>query len=460
MVDSGRKTLLVIDDEMTFCIAVKEYLESDRLEVLTAHSLAEGRAACVGHWVDLVLLDQRLPDGDGYTLVPSILEKNDLAKIIFITAYPSFENAVRAVRTGAHDYLSKPLDLEELKLVITSMLRTLSLEQVVQLRAYEQEREREQVVIVGTSGGLLGVQRLVQSANQTDAPVLITGETGTGKNLISKAIHYHSGRSRGPFVDINCSTLPENLIEAELFGSERGAYTGSVAAKKGLFEMADGGTLFLDEIGELPLHLQPKLLSVIDDSVVRRIGGTSFRRVNVRIIAATNADLESRLGRTFRRDLYYRLSVIRIHVPPLRERKQDLTELCEHILKRVLRKPQLSLTKAEQDRLSAYDWPGNIRELKNVLERASLMQQGEEYCPSRLLTPAQATFDTCGPSQSTGEPTYGSITLAEYERRLIAGTLRHFDGNMAQTARSLDMSLSTLKRRMIEYGITRSTGSD
>jgi DNA-binding NtrC family response regulator len=460
MVDSGRKTLLVIDDEMTFCIAVKEYLESERLEVLMAHSLADGRAVCSRHWVDLVLLDQRLPDGDGYTLVPSILEKNDLAKIIFVTAYPSFENAVRAVRTGAHDYLSKPLDMEELKLVVISMLRTQGLEQVVQLRNYEQEREREQTVIVGVGGGLAGVERLMESATQTDSPVLITGETGTGKNLISKDIHYRSARSRGPFVEINCSALPESLIEAELFGSERGAYTGSVATKKGLFEMADGGSLFLDEIGEMPLHLQPKLLSVIDDGVVRRIGGTSFRRVKVRVIAATNTDLEVQLGKTFRRDLYYRLSVIRIHVPPLRERKQDLPELCEHILKRVLGRPHLSLTKTEQDRLAAYDWPGNVRELKNVLERAALVQQNEDYYPSRLLVSAQAASNPCESAQPSGEPAYGSITLAEYERRLIAATLRHFQGNIAQTARSLDMSLSTLKRRIVEYGIARTTGPD
>jgi DNA-binding NtrC family response regulator len=458
MTRSGRKTLLIIDDEETFCVAVRDYLESEQLEVLTAHSLAEGRAACARSWVDLVLLDQRLPDGDGYTLVPSILEKNDLAKIIFVTAHPSFENAVRAVRTGAHDYLSKPLDLNELKLVVTSMLRTLDLEQVVQLHAYEQARESEHAVIIGARSGLAEVEQLVRSATQTEAPVLITGETGTGKNLIAKSIHYRSARSKAPFVGINCSALPESLIEAELFGNERGAFTGAVSAKKGLFEMADGGTLFLDEIGDMPLHLQPKLLSVIDDGVVRRVGGTSFKRVDVRIIAATNSALEGALDKTFRRDLYYRLSVLRIHIPPLRDRRQDLAALCEYILKNVLCKPQLALSPTELEQLAAYDWPGNVRELKNVLERAALVQQAGDFRPSLLLARAPERPETARPSEIAHKLEYGAMTLAETEKRLIAGTLRHFDGNIARTARTLGISLSTLKRRMTEYNISRTNG--
>jgi DNA-binding NtrC family response regulator len=332
MLELRKRTLLIIDDEKVLCETLTDYLQGNGLSVLSAGTGAEGLAICSQKRVDVVLLDQKLPDGEGHALAPAILERNDQTKIIFITAFPSFENAVKAVRTGAHDYLSKPLDLEELKLTVDRMLRTQDLEQVAQVHAYEQERDQARAVIIGSGGGLAGVEQIIMSATKTSAPVLITGETGTGKSLVAKSIHYLGPLSKAPFIDINCAALPENLIEAELFGYEKGAFTGAVATKKGLFEMADGGTLLLDEIGELPVHLQTKLLHALEAGEVRRVGGTTPRKVKVRVIAATNADLVNILGKTFRQDLYYRLNVIQIHLPPLRERKQDLPALCEHLL--------------------------------------------------------------------------------------------------------------------------------
>ncbi len=447
----SKKTLLVIDDEKSFCMAVRDYLEGETLNVLTANTGSDGIDVCSKRSVDVVLLDQRLPDGDGHNLVKDILKRNEQAKIVFITAYPSFENAVMAVRSGAYDYLSKPLDLDELRLVVERAVHTLELEQVAQIHEFEQERESELAVIIGREGGLAETAALVDSARKTDAPVLITGETGTGKNLVAKAIHYRAGAKSGPFISINCAALPENLIEAELFGYERGAFTGAVGSRKGLFEMADGGSLFLDEIGEMPYHLQSKLLSAIEEGSVRRIGGTTSRTIKVRMIAATNSTIEKNLGTTFRKDLYYRLSVIRIHVPALRERTQDIPGLCRYFLEKINSGDMLDLTPHEMENLIRYSWPGNVRELSNVLERAALVQRGGPFRPSLLL-------GISAPSDPSGVPTLGKEegsmpTLAEAERRLITAAFHRYTGNLTRTAEALDISLSTLKRKVREYGL-------
>ncbi len=455
----GRKTLLVIDDEKGFCDALADYLQDDDLAVLSAQSGADGLAACSRTRIDVVLLDQKLPDGEGHALAPAILERNDQTKIIFVTAFPSFENAVTAVRTGAHDYLSKPLDLEELKRTVRRMLRTIELERMAQVHVYEQDRERARAVIVGSSGGLAGVEALVASAAKSAAPVLITGETGTGKSLVAKSIHYLSSLAGEPFIDINCSALPETLIEAELFGYEKGAFTGAVGAKKGLFEMADGGTLFLDEIGEMPMHLQTKLLHALESDEVRRIGATTAVKVRVRVIAATNSDIERTVGKTFRQDLFYRLNVIQIHMPPLREHREDIPALCDHLLKSIEWGRSLSISGAEMERLKAYDWPGNVRELRNVLERAALVQHDREYRPSLLLGSPAERSGSAAPSPAAG-PENGIITLEESEKRQIAAALDHYQGNIARTAKALGTSLSTLKRRIRQFGLQRSTGSN
>ena len=449
MVDSMRRTLLIIDDEKGFCEAVRDYLGSERLEVLSAHTSSEGSRLCAERKIDIVLLDQKLPDGEGHALAPGILDKNEQAKIIFITAFPSFENAVTAVRMGAFDYLSKPIDPEELKIMVERAMRTLDLEQVELIQNYTRDKERTAAVIVGKSGSFPEVVRIVEMAAASRAPVLITGETGTGKNLVAKTIHYTGPRADSAYVSINCAAIPENLIEAELFGHEKGSFTGASGAKKGLFEMADGGTLFLDEIGEMPLHLQTKLLSVLEDGTVRRIGGTVVRPVQVRIIAATNADIEQNLGKTFRKDLYYRLSVIRIHVPPLREHGDDIPELCSHILAEISSGKKRDLPKEELDKLKAYEWPGNVRELRNILERAFLLQQGAFLCPSQLIEKPAMTVKRVSPSSVVDRELK---TMEQTEQEMIELALAKYSGNVTQSARALGISLSTLKRKIKGYG--------
>ncbi len=421
--------------------------------MITAHTAADCLAVCSRIRVDVALLDQKLPDREGHTLCPPILECNDQTKIIFSTAYPSFENAVKAIRAGAYDYLSKPFELEELRLAINHAFRTLDLERVEQIQNYRTDKEMEETVLVGGRGGLAQVQELVEAAARVDSPVLITGETGSGKNVVAKAVHFSGPFRQAPFISINCAAIPENLMEAELFGYDKGAFTGAVAARKGIFEMAEGGTLFLDEIGEMPLHLQSKLLGVLDDKRIRRIGGESVRFVDVRIIAATSADVEAAIRqKKFREDLYYRLSVIKIHVPPLRERLQDIPDLCRHFLSKNCKGREIILADSEVSRLKMYDWPGNVRELRNILERAVALRKGPYITPSDFIGNSRACPEPQSDVSVSGA-TQGDSTLEAMEKNHIRNALRQFSGNYTRTARAMGISLSTLKRKIKRYGI-------
>lgn len=454
MADSIRKTLLIIDDDKLFCDVMRDYLTSGEMQVFTANTGKEGLDTFLRGNVDVVLLDQNLPDLEGHTLCPALLEHNEQTKIIFITAHPSFEGAVKAIRAGAFDYISKPFELEELSMTVASAFKTLALEKVALVEDYKSRKESEDAVIVGSSYALKEILRLVDLAASTNAPVIITGETGTGKNVIAKSIHFHSAARKNAFISINCAALPENLIEAELFGYEKGAFTGAVASKRGIFEMAEDGTLFLDEIGEMPIHLQTKLLSALEDKKIKRLGGDSIRPVNVRIIAATCLDLEDGMGKTFRNDLYYRLSVVRIHIPPLRERREDIPELCSYLLKKIGGGRDFRIDETDLRKLMDYDWPGNVRELKNIIERATILQKGPLIRPSELLLKA------CGPVQTAPAPDIiGSngdiIPLEDMEKAHISRALQKLSGNYTQSAKALGISLSTLKRKVGEYGLKK-----
>lgn len=449
-IQKSRKTILIIDDDKTFCQSIKEYLESDSVEVFIANNAEEGRAASSRGNIDIVLLDQKLPDAEGDTLCAPVLKHNEQAKIIFITAHASFEGAVKAMKSGAFNYLSKPFELEELDHAIEQATRTSELEKIEQIQRYQLDKESGEVVLIGENGGLSVLRDLIQSAALVEAPVLITGETGTGKNVLAKAIHYRGPFRRAPFISINCAALPENLIESELFGYEKGAFTGAVSAKRSIFEMADGGTLFLDEIGEMPLHLQAKLLGVLEDKKIRRLGGETVKTVNARIIAATGKDLEKELDKTFRKDLYFRLSVIRIHIPPLRERRQDIPELCDYFIRKFQGGKEISLPEPELATLRSYQWPGNIRELSNVLERAVILHKGPgPISPSKLLCSPVAQADITQGIASNGELRY----LDEMEKEYIKYALDKLSDNYTQTAKALGISLSTLKRKVKEYGL-------
>ncbi len=445
------RTILIIDDDKLFCDAVGDYLKAS-MRVLIAHTGDEGLAACASGTVDVVLLDQNLPDREGHTLCQAILNCNDRTKIIFITAHPSFETAVKAIRAGAHDYLSKPFELEALNHSIGNALKTIDLEKVAQIEKYKSAKESENVLFVGESTALTEIRKLIDLAASSSAPVLITGETGTGKSMAARAVHYNSKVKDKAFISVNCAALPENLIEAELFGYEKGAFTGAVAARRGLFEMAEGGTLFLDEIGDMPMHLQTKLLSATEEKCIRRLGGETIRPIDIRIMAATSADIENSLGKTFRSDLYYRLSVISIHLPPLRERPADLPAICAYLLQKITHGQDVRLSLDEEQRLMRYNWPGNVRELRNVLERAVLLHGGAaDIRPSELLTSPREVCTQSEQAQLRDENRI--IPLEELERIHIRSALEKLAGNYAQTARHLGISLSTLKRKIKEYGL-------
>ncbi len=447
-----KRNILIVDDDRNFCMSVEEYVTSDYAEVSVAHTAKECLDICSKKQVDLLLLDQQLPDAEGHTLCPAILNFNNQTKIIFTTAFPSFENAVKAVRAGAFDYLSKPFELEELGLAITRALRTGDLEKVEQFQNYRSDKERVEHVLVGESRAIADIHRLISLAADADAPVLITGETGSGKNVAARSIHYGGQFRHSPFISINCAALPESLIEAELFGYEKGAFTGAAAMKKGMFEMAEGGTIFLDEIGEMPVALQAKLLGVLDDGTYRRLGGTTPLHAQVRVIAATSVDLGKAIkARTFREELYYRLGVIKIHLPPLRERRDDIPVLCEVLITKVAKGRQLRLAGGQIEKMLQYNWPGNVRELRNVLERAVILQQGSELHPAELL--AVTAGKARQPLMTTEQkPAAGSSAkLDDIEKNHILTALAEHSGNYSRAARAVGISLSTLKRKLKKY---------
>ena len=439
--------ILLIDDDRLLGSAVSTALRLGGHEVTAVHTAGEGLAACERLAPDVVIIDEKLPDGKGHALCGPILEIAAEAKIIFITGYPSFDTVVRALKAGAHDYLSKPFELAELEHSVARALGTIVLEHARCVQRYRDEKEREEsAVLRGATAPGLG--ELIDVATRADAPVLITGETGTGKSLAAKAIHHEGKRRKGPFVAINLASIPDGLVEAELFGWERGAFTGAVGRREGVIEMAERGTLFLDEIGEMPLALQAKLLAVLEDRVVRRLGGRAGRVVDVRIIAATNADLEDLVARrAFRSDLYFRLDVVRLHLPPLRERTDELPAIIASLLSQLAPRGRApALASGEIDKLASYAWPGNIRELRNVLERALLIQH-DALTPSAVLS--TRSTDSGPPRSDRDAGADGALlTLAEVERRHIERALQRHDGNLTRAAAALGISLSTLKRRV------------
>lgn len=445
--DKRLATILAVDDDKSLCTLLAHHLEGRSFRLLTAHDKAQALYASRRHRIEVVLLDQQLPDGRGVDLCAAILKQHVGAKIIFMTAYPSFRNAVDALKAGAHDYLSKPFELEELDLALNRCLRTIDLERVEKVQAYHRRCNRQQTVLVGAEGGLASVATLIERAAANQAPVLITGETGTGKGIVARYIHYHSSRQEDPFININCGALSEQMIESELFGHEKGAFTGADRLRQGVFEIASGGTLFLDEIGTLPFHLQSKLLGVLDDGMVRRLGGQRAIQVDARIIAATNIDLGAAFheGR-FREDLYYRIGVVTIHLPPLRERPQDIPALCAHFIGDIGGVSELVLAESEIAKLQVYHWPGNVRELRNTIERAIMLRAGSTLTPSRFLSFETPPATTSPLQKSTGMDRI--LTLDEVVRQHIQRTLAQCGGNRTRAAQLLGISRSTLKRKI------------
>ncbi len=373
--------------------------------------------------------------------------------MIVITAYSSVEKAVEAMKQGAYDYLVKPFSRDELILVIEKAFSLLGLQEENHRLKDELEHQHDFSHMVGISDGMQGVFEIVRRVAPTEASVLITGESGTGKELIARAIHQGGERGKGPFIAINCAAIPANLLESELFGHVRGAFTGAVHDRTGKFEQADGGTLFLDEIGEMPMELQPKLLRVLQEMEVEPLGG-KIRSVNVRIIAATNQDVEAAIeeGR-FREDLYYRLSVIPIELPPLRKRAEDIPLLIEHSLKRLNTGNAVNFTDAALDCLATYSWPGNIRELQNTVERMVVLNRGEPIDLHHL--PAQLRSTSCKSKNNVVELPPEGYPLEAIEREVVVQALERNGWNKAQTANFLQVPRHTLLYRIEKYDIKK-----
>lgn len=457
-------TILIIDDDPSLRRMARILLEKDRHTVIEAGDGQRGVELYETADPDVVLLDLGMPVMDGLEACRLMrrLPKNVPPPVLMMTAYTDGPTVEQAFEAGATDFVAKPAQWTVLRQRITHLARmrqaekrVAELHQVEQVQHYAEEIESESATLVGNDPTFASIRQLVRVAAASDATVLITGETGTGKNVVAKAIHYAAESRRRSFLSVNCAAIPETLIEAELFGVARGAYTGAVNPRKGIFELADGGTLFLDEIGEMPLALQSKLLGVLEDRTVKRIGGEETRAVDVRVIAATNVPPEEavRQGK-LRRDLYYRLNVIHIHLLPLRERTGDIPALCEHFARTLAPNRRVRFPAEELAALQAYDFPGNVRELRNIVERSLLLQRDETLCPSALLgKPSNTTVSGPRPEPAT-PPANGPIaTMEEVERRHLTETLARLGGNQTRTAQALGLSLSTLKRRLKEFGL-------
>jgi DNA-binding NtrC family response regulator len=444
-------SLLLVDDERFFSDVVRDELTSPALSVSTADSAAAARAALERQTFNVVLLDNQLPDGFGASLVPSIRRASEHTRIILITANPTVAGAVSVMQAGAFDYLSKPFGIDDLKAAIARALTA--------ARHSDNDARPMPVAPPPTRPDDATTPRetmaLIARAARTMAPVLITGETGTGKTVAARAIHDGSPRSAGPFIAVNCAALPESLAEAELFGVESGAFTGATGVKKGRFELAHEGTLFLDEIGEMPIGIQVKLLSALEDRRIQRLGAERDRPIDVRIIAATNSDLDRAIAdRRFRLDLFYRLSVLRIALPPLRTRPDDVATLATYFLRQLVGadEPLVTLADGEAERLAAYPWPGNIRELRNLCELTALVQPHDLGRPSALLGQLATSLDGGQPSAAlTMPPT--TLSLAEVERRHVLAVLASCADNVSRAAERLGLARSTMKRKLREYGV-------
>lgn len=457
------RELLIVDDDLLFCDLVKIACEDEQTGVTIANSLAEARSVCFMGTFDAVLLDNNLPDGNGLELLSDILAANDKTKVILATAFPSFDHAVKAIKQGAYDYIAKPVDMEELLSTVDRAFEASRLQALEQVATYQADRQRRESVMIGFDPAKFNIRDMIRRAASSDASVLITGETGTGKNVIAKMIHHLGNSVTSPFITINCAALPETLIESELFGVEKGAFTGATQSRKGLFELAEGGTLFLDEIGEMPPLLQAKLLSALEDRRIRRIGSEKERAINVRVIAATNAAPEKAIKNgDFRSDLFYRLSVIRMHVPALRERLEDIADLTRYFIEKFAPGRRITITEDEIERLCTYSFPGNVRELSNIIERALILQEGDRIFPSQLL---EVTEDVAQKKSVSSENAFLNIenavqenlSLTELERRYIIAVYDGYGRNMARASSALGISFSTIKRKLQSFGL-RSPG--
>jgi DNA-binding NtrC family response regulator len=455
-------TILIVEDEQKMARLLELNLAEEGYSTLAAKDAETGLKLLRQEKIDLVLTDLKLPGMDGLEFLQAVKRSNAQIPVILMTAYGTVETAIEAMKAGASDYVLKPFSMEEIKLIIHKELDVRRLrEENRDLREALGERYRfENIVAQGAK--MQEVLAVVERVAPTNSTVLLGGESGVGKDMIARAIHQHSRRASGPFIKINSTAIPENLLESELFGYEKGAFTGAMTAKPGKFELADKGTIFLDEIGDVPAAIQSKLLRVLQEREFERLGGTKTLKVDVRVVAATNQDLRAALEQgTFREDLYYRLNVVPISIPPLREHKEDIPYLVDHFLARLAResaKPITGLTPAAMRVLMDFHWPGNVRELENIIERAVALSTGTMLDVGDIrLDVGPGGAGVVGPGMSATDASRPflppGMTLEQYEDEIIKEALRRANGNKSQAARLLGLSRNAFRYRLSTLGM-------
>jgi two-component system nitrogen regulation response regulator NtrX len=451
-----RESILIVDDESGVRASLSGILSDEGYRVDTADTGEDCLTRLTQAGYDLVLLDVWLPGMDGLEVISKVRKLDPDLPVVMISGHGTIETAVKAVRLGAIDFVEKPLSLEKTLVVVRNALRQRRLEREVRSLRHE---VAQKWLMVGESPAMRGLRAEITRAAPSHGRVLIFGENGTGKELVARNIHLQSRRSRGPFVEVNCAAIPEELIESELFGHTRGAFTGAHAARKGKFELAHGGTLFLDEVGDMSLKTQAKVLRVLQEQRVEPLGGGPATPVDVRVIAATNKNLLQQIERNlFRDDLYFRLNVIPFHVPPLRERREDIPLLARHFITRLAmeygRRPK-ELTGEALEALAALSWPGNVRELHNVIERLFIMSSDDQIRAEDIPQPSLGRSESAPGSVAPQKA--GSMTLMEarnaFERQYIWKTYQACGGNMSRTAEALKVERSNLYRKMKSYGL-------
>src|SRR5579872_7391698 len=466
--------ILVVDDERLVRWSLRQKCEEWGYQVVEAAAGDPGLRLAQHESPDLVLLDVRMPDISGIQVLEQIKKAPDAPPVFMITADPQLDDVKSALKLGAYDFIGKPLDFEELRVTIQNALEANRLRTEVQSLRGEVRRHAGYHEVVAVSPKTTELMHFVEKVAASEATtILVQGESGTGKDLVAKTIHYESSRQNGPFVAINCSAIPETLMEAELFGHEKGAFTDAKQMKKGLFEAADGGTLFLDEIGELSPLLQAKLLLVLEDQVIRRVGGVRDMQVDVRVIAASNRDLEKAVREgQFRQDLYYRLAIIAIFIPPLRDRKDDILPLVDFFIERYSRKFKKAVRGITADTrrlLMGHSWPGNVRELKNSIERAMILEDEQllhsVYLPFSVAESGGLTAFERTSSAEAGQQLPngrnlprlyipdGGTSLEEVERTMVELAMKQSNNNQTHAARLLDISRDALRYKLKKFGL-------
>ena len=449
--------ILVIDDEKNQLELLTGYLKKKGAKVYASSSGSEGIEIVQNSIVDIIISDYKMPDKTGIEVLEQVKKINPEIDFIIITAYGTVEDAVKAMRIGAYDYISKPVDLDELDLILIRLLEHKSLKSENELLKYQLKEKNKISSIISNSSNMEEVLSISARAAESKATVLITGENGTGKEILAKAVHYISPRKDKPFIAVNIPALSENLLESELFGHEKGSFTGAERLRKGRFELADKGTIFLDEIGDIPPSIQVKLLRVLQEQQIERVGSTETINIDVRIIAATNQNLEKKIKEgIFREDLFYRLNIISVHIPPLRERKEDIMSLIEFFIDKYSKennKPKFEISKEAADYLLKYNYPGNVRELENIIERAVVLARGSVITINDL--PMNVKGLKTEEKITDAEPKSLTEQVESLEKRLIYDALANSGGNQTKAGKLLGITERNLRYKIKKYGIKK-----